>query len=107
MAKKSMKKGASKMKMASGSMSKKMSPQERFKMMAEARKKKAGGKQKASITAKKPKKVGSTKNKLSGGGYLKPGKKQKMTSGSKKKGMKMSITAKKAKVVKHKKKGRV
>lgn len=56
---------------------KKMSPKDRFKAMMEAKKKKAGTKEKMSYGSKK------------------------------KKGQKMSITAKKAKVVTHKKKGRV
>lgn len=75
------------------------SPQDRFKAMLEAKKGKGKGKdkkQKASITAKKVKKVGSTKTKLSS-----VGAKKKSAS------TKLSILAKKAKVVKHKKKGRV
>ena len=69
-----------------GKDAKAMSPKDRFKMMME--KKKKGG-QKASITAKKPKKATGRKTKLSG------------TFASK------AITPKKAKVVKHKKKGRI
>ena len=79
---KAMKKAKSTQKMSSKGGKKKLPPA--LQKAIDAKKAKKGGKQKMSY-----------------------GKKKQKMSASKKKGMKMSITAKKPKVVKHKKKGRV
>lgn len=73
----------------------------KMKMSAKSGKKKLPPALQKAMEAKKKKAAG--KEEMSYG----KGKKKMSYGAKKKKGMKMSITAKKAKVVKHKKKGRV